>query len=452
MENSINNSNNPFAGCALGRERYGNALTKLVSDNLDGNVIALNNRWGAGKTTFVKMWRELLEQKGTKTIYFNAWESDFEDNPLSALMAELKSVLRPSENFDNLLKYGGNILLNVASNLGTKFIERHIGEGTVGDVARIVTGQAKDIFEEEISEYINTKDSIQKFRNALKNYIQQDCDKIPLIFFVDELDRCRPSYAVKVLETIKHIFSVPNITFVLSIDKDQLGYAVQGFYGSDKIDTKEYLRRFIDIEFTLPAPDMDKYYNFLFKKFKIWEIAASEYNYNGIEALKQPMQYLFKDFTLRQMDKVCSHISLIMNASRVQARSFRVLIFLIYLRYNDEKLYDRIRFTKISIQELPKILNDIYLEMPTSRIPDGQRLMSSLEADLLYVYDNYQRQKRIGSTPFYSYGSVEGFNSTVVSMIDNDNFKKNLSELARMSDYEPQDFETILDMIELCPI
>lgn len=74
----------PFINCKLGREKYANVLTSIVANYGDGFVLALNNKWGAGKTTFVKMWEQMLINKEYQTIYFNAWENDFEDNPLTA--------------------------------------------------------------------------------------------------------------------------------------------------------------------------------------------------------------------------------------------------------------------------------------------------------------------------------------------------------------------------------
>lgn len=82
-----------------------------------------------------------------------------------------------------------------------------------------------------------------------------------MIFIIDELDRCNPYYAVKVLERIKHLFNIPNIVFVLSIDKEQLSNSIRGYYGSDLIKADEYLKRFIDIEYTLPDPDVDVFAN-----------------------------------------------------------------------------------------------------------------------------------------------------------------------------------------------
>lgn len=67
------------------------------------------------------------------------------------------------------------------------------------------------------------------------------------MFFIDELDRCRPTFAIELLERIKHLFDIQNIVFVLSIDKEQLEASTAAAYGS-AINAPEYLRRFIDLE------------------------------------------------------------------------------------------------------------------------------------------------------------------------------------------------------------
>ena len=72
----------------------------------------------------------------------------------------------------------------------------------------------------------------------------------PLVFIIDELDRCRPTFAIELLERVKHIFDVPNIVFVFGINRDELTKSLVSVYG--EIEAGEYLRRFFDMEFILP--------------------------------------------------------------------------------------------------------------------------------------------------------------------------------------------------------
>ena len=75
----------------------------------------------------------------------------------------------------------------------------------------------------------------------------------PLIVMIDELDRCRPSFAVEFLETTKHLFAVDQVVFVLAVNRKELAHAVKALYGND-FDADRYLRRFFDIDFRLPEP------------------------------------------------------------------------------------------------------------------------------------------------------------------------------------------------------
>jgi predicted KAP-like P-loop ATPase len=118
--------------------------------------------------------------------------------------------------------------------------EKHIDIKGVKEAVGSISEEATILFEEEISKYTDKKQSLSSFKKELKKFIDEECDGKPLVFIIDELDRCKPDYAVNVLECIKHFFSVEGIVFVLSIDKEQLCNAVKGFYGSDSIDSSSY--------------------------------------------------------------------------------------------------------------------------------------------------------------------------------------------------------------------
>ncbi len=118
-----------------------------------------------------------------------------------------------------------------------------------------------------------------------------------MFFFIDELDRCNPHFAIKLLERVKHLFEVPNIIFVLAVNIDQLQYAVQGFYGSSNIDGKQYLKRFIDIEYSLPAPNLEEYCKFMF----------GAYDFNSFLIIINDavtMNCIWKEKCLRQLQQI----------------------------------------------------------------------------------------------------------------------------------------------------
>lgn len=84
----------------------------------------------------------------------------------------------------------------------------------------------------------------------------------PIVIIIDELDRCRPDYAVKTLETLKHFFDIPGFVFILSIDEKQLKSSVKKLFGTDNFDG--YKRKFINNSFILPKPNREDFTNYLY--------------------------------------------------------------------------------------------------------------------------------------------------------------------------------------------
>ena len=103
----------------------------------------------------------------------------------------------------------------------------------------IVSLSTKDLFDN------NKKGKIEELKETFKTIDKK------IIFFIDELDRCRPDYAIETLETIKHFFDESNIVFVLATDDNRLQSSVNSVYGSE-IANEDYLHKFIDIKFNLP--------------------------------------------------------------------------------------------------------------------------------------------------------------------------------------------------------
>ena len=236
--------NEPFKGDRLGRAQYAVTLANIVNAYSEtGCVLSVNGEWGTGKTTFIKMWQAYLMQQKYRTVYFNAWETDYIEDPLISLLGELKSIIGDDEKFRKVSSSIGHVLLSI----GKSFVKNKAGID-IDDITSEISNQ--------INAYSQQKTSFDDFKKALVEYVADvdEEEKLPVIFIIDELDRCNPHFAVKVLERVKHLFDIPNIVFVLPISKKQFEYSIQGYYGSDKIDATNYLRRFIDLECELPIP------------------------------------------------------------------------------------------------------------------------------------------------------------------------------------------------------
>src|SRR5690606_22737419 len=284
------------------------------------------------KTTFVKMWEQDLKNNDFQTLYFNAWENDFEDNPLTALMGELKTLTtkETEPEFKKTLKKASTLTKHIAPIIAKAIADRFIDTESIKEAIIGVTKGLTDVFENEVQEYEKKKKNISDFRQSLSEFIASTNEGKPLVFIVDELDRCRPDYAVSILEQIKHFFSVPNIVFILSIDKEQLGCAIKGVYGSDDIDADEYLRRFIDLEYSIPEPEVDIFYKYLYEYFKYDEFFLSQERIKHYELKSDKSNFLETckllftnaNVPLRQQEKIFAH-------SRIALRSFSVNSYVI---------------------------------------------------------------------------------------------------------------------------
>lgn len=361
-------SDAPFKDDKLNRVQYASILRSIVDTYSSTScVLSINGEWGTGKTTFVKMWVEYMKRLGYRTIYFNAWETDYIEDPFIAILGELHQVFNTDENFTKICSSIGRIMLGLGK-MTTK-IALKTAIGLTSDEIDDVINETADIFKDSIKEYSQQKATFLEFKTALKEYVANisENEKLPVIFVIDELDRCNPHYAIKVLERIKHLFDIPNIFFVLPICKSQLENSIQGFYGSDKVDSANYLRRFIDLEFELPAPSGDDFCRYLFDYYNFgvfFEQYASNYRSKDyIELFTNSVQRLFvrTNIDLRTMDKIFAHSRIVAQQSSGDYRSGMDVIFLLcYLKILYFDIYKKIRSHDYTLQALLEAIEDIF--------------------------------------------------------------------------------------------
>ena len=237
----------------------------VESDFVEGSlVVSLDAEFGAGKTTFLKMWvTRLFEQRAKKTsegfspmpIMLNAWESDYAGDPLVAILGDLTEALEKWEGTD---KPSNSDRLKDAAVEAAK----DIGWFGVG-LADALTGEAstkagKFAEKQKQERKSKTPDFIQRYQDrkaALKNLRTELSTafggKSPKVFvIVDELDRCRPDYAVSYLETIKHVFDVKGMVFVLALYREQFACSVKVQFGVENF--AQYMRKFVHCSVKLP--------------------------------------------------------------------------------------------------------------------------------------------------------------------------------------------------------
>jgi hypothetical protein len=434
---------NPFANCKLAREPYAKVLSEIVNAYADGFVLAINNEWGTGKTTFVKMWQQQLKNEGFQTIYFNAWENDFDSNPLVALMSELETLTNEKNKkiFKSVVEKGAVLVKNVAPAILKAVVNKYLDSKVITDAIENTTKATTEILEEEIKEYASKKKTIVEFRKELEKFIKQADSTKPLIFIVDELDRCRPNYSVEVLEQIKHFFSVSGIVFVLSIDKNHLASAVNGFYGSEKIDSNEYLRRFIDLEYSIPSPNPKLFNRYLFEyyQFNIFFSSVERKKYpefrDDVQSLLQITDVLFSidNTTLRQQERVFALTRLILCSFANNQYTFPYLLFiLVYLKIMRNQAFQKIERNEYTLQELSDLLFDlVYTENKDSNSVS----LLHIESILLWFYNNDRNHQN--KTKLLNKDDSNNLSTPIISKLEE---KNEGYTLAQCFDYVRQDW------------
>jgi len=236
--------NDPF-GDALdifGFKEFADSMARLACGIALPATLVLDGPWGSGKTVFIKQWRYLLDKAphNARVIYFDAFAHDFRQDPFVALTTELAKKSKKPQKLKEAAAKAGRSIVPTLAGAGADLL-------TAGFLGKTIEEFLKDQF----AELDHEQQRLEEFNETLESVSKPDEGQGPLILIIDELDRCRPDFALSCLELIKHVFSVPDICFVLVTNLEHLAGVVRGRYGAD-MDGATYLRKFYDIALTLP--------------------------------------------------------------------------------------------------------------------------------------------------------------------------------------------------------
>lgn len=267
-------------------------FVRILSGLSSGSAVALNAAWGSGKTFFVKQTKMLIdihnpnsdidieclneeeitaikdvynkhnlgaekyEMPKMATVYYDAWKYDDTEDPLLSLLYCImnrfgKSV--PNDKADVIKKFAKQSISIFSS------AARYVTGINVQEILETIKNYA-EACEDTVKEQ-KSNESLEKRINSFLNDVVLD-DEEKFIVFIDELDRCNPQYAVKLLERVKHYFNHPKVIFVISYNKSELQHSIKTLYGSE-FSADKYLERFFDYEFGLSTIDVVKYMDIL---------------------------------------------------------------------------------------------------------------------------------------------------------------------------------------------
>lgn len=233
----------------------------LAQDN--GTIIAIDGRWGSGKTFFVKQEmmiinamnpRSKIEQEVKQeilnsvcidvnkkenydlAIYYDAWENDNDIDPIISLIYEISMQIGDKYMFESDINFF-KMVVSIVECINGKNIKSIID--SLKDENPLIKFQKQKELDNQIEDF---------FTHILAERGQR------LVVFIDELDRCKPSFAVQLLEQIKHYLCDDRIIFVLSVNLEELQYTIKHFYGNE-FDASRYLDRFFNLRIPLPPAD-----------------------------------------------------------------------------------------------------------------------------------------------------------------------------------------------------
>lgn len=248
-----------YERCHVDRLEEINTVKELIENrdyykenSQNGLSILINGSWGSGKTTFIKDLLKSIESDGKYKVFkYDSFEFDFYGDPYIPLFSFLHDQLKLDINIDKLAKITsqqvGRVLLNIVYNFINTLVKSKTGKSI--DDFKSQMEEIKKGLEEENNVYREFKE-LEEIKKNIKEIIKEKANSKPIVFIIDELDRCNPSFAIGTLEILKYFLDIENFIIILSIDEKQLQESAKTIYGQG-MNSDIYFSKFFDYKFNL---------------------------------------------------------------------------------------------------------------------------------------------------------------------------------------------------------
>lgn len=374
---------NPFINDKLDRHTQVEALSAILAKMEGPCVLAIDAPWGEGKTTFLRMLQTQLRNNEFLVVDFNAWETDFCDDPFIALSTELiqqlKDIIHDNSKrppwinslnreintaIGKLQKKSVAVATWRLTKVATQTIVQHKTGIDLSNISDAISEEYKKVARSRIDTYDDQKHLMKDFTQTLESVglATNKTSSGPLIIIIDELDRCRPSYAIKLLEAVKHLFSVDGVVFVLGLNRAELAHSVRAIYG-EGFKAERYLSRFIDIDVNLPRPDTTLFVESVMRSCDIYASLEDSSVKNRVNGYYSDMIALVEEFlasselSIRDIAQSIHHLGLVLVSLRPNHHPLLTMtVILIVLRSIDRGLYSRFAQGEIDDAEIVDFL------------------------------------------------------------------------------------------------
>ena len=232
----------PWSDDALQREGIASELSELTATLARGDesaTIALDGGYGTGKTFILQRWVQELQDQGRVAVYYNAWENDCDDDPLVSLIEALAS--------DGKAKWGQKTW-GALNEVMEGVVRKYTGVDTQKVRKAVTDGKTPGLLDVAAAR----RTSRQTLKKLLADLVDStgDEDAFGVVVVIDELDRCRPTFATELMERVKHVLNVRGLVFVFGVNMVALRETVKAVYGN--IDAHQYLLRMFTTTLHMP--------------------------------------------------------------------------------------------------------------------------------------------------------------------------------------------------------
>ncbi|WP_298970510.1 P-loop NTPase fold protein [uncultured Psychrobacter sp.] len=324
------------------RKSIAEKAIKLLKSDIDISPMVIDGGWGTGKTEFCHKLINLMKEDDTHSvIYIDAFKADHINEPLMTVLAEIIKILPNESTRERFIK---RVLPTVRFSLKSlaKAGISHLLRQDFADVAEDFTNEIEEATDKAIDataelilkEHVEAEKNLQTLQAALTAISSQN----PIVIFIDELDRCRPNFAIDMLEMIKHTFDVKDVSFVLITNTQQLRASINHCYGQ-AVDAQRYLDKFIKFRFELSAHSIrDLNYPVLAATDHFFKLARDKEclpnELLGKEHFRKAIEHLVRhqNLSLREIETLILHIQIVQNLSNSETFSGRMYFGYVLLR------------------------------------------------------------------------------------------------------------------------
>ena len=278
---------NIYDGDLLDRKAFVDRMievTETIAMNQKNVCYALNGAWGVGKSFVLELFEQYVKNEQSEEtasnkyflFHYNCWEYDYYEEPLVAIVSSMLDEIEKQEKLFSsqakaIIKSALKIIGKGLLAKGNELVEEKTGINLEEVASVIRDANETRIKELEENEKYDSNFNFKKTLNAMKETVKSISKEKTLIFVVDELDRCLPEYAIKVLERLHHVFdNIPNVQVIIAVDKKQFEHTVKNIYG-EGTNVDKYLAKFIDFEMSLDegylSGDFDARFDYYLRYF-----------------------------------------------------------------------------------------------------------------------------------------------------------------------------------------